>query len=107
MSDKPVSYSDVMRELSNMVGEYFENIEDVEAYCAELRGGSDQNKLTDLRAQRDKALATVSRLREIIRKVEWVKQRSKVGIYCLHCAMPKDRGHHEHCPFYQWEGGAK
>ena len=54
--------------------------------------------VADLRAEAD-------RLKDIIRKVEWVNPPARIGTYCLYCALPKDYGHHKHCPFHQWEGG--
>jgi len=56
-----------------------------------------------LRAELAASQAEVERLRGIIHKVEWVNPPARVGTYCLHCAMPKDHGHHKLCPFYQWE----
>ena len=57
----------------------------------------------DLRAELAASQAEVERLRGIIHKVEWVNPPARVGTYCLHCAMPKDHGHHKLCPFYQLE----
>jgi len=49
--------------------------------------------------------AEIERLKDVIRKVEWVNPPAHIGWYCLICAMPSEHGHHEHCPFYRWEGG--
>lgn len=63
--------------------------------------------LDALRAAASSAQAEVERLRDIIRKVEWVNPTAPFSTYCLLCAMPKENGHHENCTFYQWEGNNK
>jgi len=64
----------------------------------------------DLRAELAASQAEVERLRGIIRKVEWVTHHCDYPISdsfqaCPLCDNDYLLGHHDTCPFYQWEGG--
>ena len=63
------------------------------------------SEIAELKQELQKTKTEIERLKAIISKVEWVNPPAHIGTYCLHCAMPKDHGHHELCPLYKWEGG--